>query len=486
MALVDNYKIRIWADYLKRPYVWLGTALVLSFVLFKLLYPGANYIPDSYSYIAAAYYNMKINIWPIGYSKVLRFISVFTHSQLVLVWMQYLFIQLSLFYLTRLLLSLSTVSRYTRYIVIASMFNPVVFYISNMITSDAFFIGLSILWFAQLLDILLFFKTRTLVFHVLVLALVFTFRYNGFFYPLISIGVIMLSAASKKEKLVSIFAMLFAIGFFITNTMNQYKDKSKVEQFSAFGGWQLAANSLYMYSHLSPDNGKGMPADLHDLHAMVNKHLDSLNRVNRRPDSLLGVYYLWDDKAPLKSYLRTVWQKDTVTDYFIKYASLGNVFRKYGQYLILNHPAAYFKYFIMPNFKNFYVPPTEFLTEFNMRSDKVDTIAKVWFDLNSSHVKVPKTDYGLIAINYMPIIFALVNCFYFATCIGFFVLYGLIGKTNLHKLLYLTIMIWAINLVFSVTASPIVLRYQVFPLYIFSLTAFIVFDLIITTMLKEE
>ena len=480
MALIDNYKTGIWTAYIKHPQVWLGAALLLSFLLFKRLYPAASFIPDSYSYIAAAFHNMKINIWPIGYSKVLRFVSVFTHSQLVLVWLQYLSLQLSLFYLVNRILAISPVNRYTRYLAIAVLFNPIVFYISNMITSDAFFIALSIVWFTQLLDLIFFFKSRTLWVHVLVLALVFTFRYNGIFYPMISIGVILLSAASRKAKITTICGILLANGAFILNTTDLYKEKTNTSQFSAFGGWQLAANSLYMYSHLPQESGKDLPADLQPLHAMVNKHLDSLNRLHSRPDSLLGIYYLWDDKAPLKSYLRTVWQKDSTTDYFVKYASMGNIFRRYGEYLIGHHPLAYFKYFIVPNFKAFYVPPPEFLAAFNMGSNKVDTLAQVWFDLNSKEVKVPKTDYGMIAIKLMPIVFALTNCFYLASCLGFFYLFGLFGWTNLHKLIYLTLLIASINMVFSITASPIVLRYQIFPLFVFSLTAFVVFDKVLS------
>lgn len=476
MALINNYKTNEWAAYIKQPQVWLGATLLLSFLLFKRFYPGASFIPDSYSYIAAAYHNMKINIWPIGYSKVLRFLSVFTHSQLVLVWLQYLSLQLSLFYLINRILAISAVSRNTKYIIIAVMFNPIVFYISNMITSDAFFIALSIVWFAQVLDLIFFFKTRILWIHVLVLALVFTFRYNGFFYPIISIGVILFSAAGRRAKIATICGILLTIGGFIVNTTDQYKEKTNTEQFSAFGGWQLAANSLYMYSHLPRESGQGMPADLHLLHAMVNKHLDSLNRLHSRPDSLLGIYYLWDEKAPLKSYLRTVWQKDTLTDYFIKYASLGNVFRRYGQYLILHHPVDYFKYFVVPNFRAFYVPPAEFLGEFNMGSNKVDTLAKIWFDLDAKPVSAPKVDYVMLIVKIMPLIFALTNCFYFASCLSFFYLFGLFGWTNLHKLIYLTLLIGLINMLFSITVSPIVLRYQVFPLFVFSLTAFAVFD----------
>src|SRR6186713_2289242 len=67
-------------------------AFLLQFILFKIRYPYANYMPDSYSYLEAAFTNADVNMWPVAYSKFLRLISVFTHSDKILIGVQFLFL----------------------------------------------------------------------------------------------------------------------------------------------------------------------------------------------------------------------------------------------------------------------------------------------------------------------------------------------------------------------------------------------------------
>ena len=70
-------------------------AFLLQFVIFKLDYPFANYMPDSYYYLEAAARNVDVNVWPVGYSKFLRVMSAVTHSDLVVTGLQYGFLQIS-------------------------------------------------------------------------------------------------------------------------------------------------------------------------------------------------------------------------------------------------------------------------------------------------------------------------------------------------------------------------------------------------------
>ncbi|HEY4335682.1 MAG TPA: hypothetical protein VGM89_07285, partial [Puia sp.] len=54
---------------------WLGFVLPLmaaEWIVFKLLYPYADYFTDSYSYIQAAVQRDAISFRPIGYSLFLR------------------------------------------------------------------------------------------------------------------------------------------------------------------------------------------------------------------------------------------------------------------------------------------------------------------------------------------------------------------------------------------------------------------------------
>ena len=71
-----------------------AAAVVAQFVIFKCLYPFAGFInADSYVYLQAAFLNLDINNYPVGYSKFLRVFSTLTRSDTALVAFQYAAIQ---------------------------------------------------------------------------------------------------------------------------------------------------------------------------------------------------------------------------------------------------------------------------------------------------------------------------------------------------------------------------------------------------------
>src|SRR6266700_1382887 len=69
--------------------------MVVELIIFKILYPFADFFSDSYSFIWAAKENMDVNLWPIGYSKFLRYFHFITHSDTALVSFQYFLVVLS-------------------------------------------------------------------------------------------------------------------------------------------------------------------------------------------------------------------------------------------------------------------------------------------------------------------------------------------------------------------------------------------------------
>jgi hypothetical protein len=71
-----RHRILLWAA---------AAAIVIQFAVFKYFYPYMSYIHgDSFSYLNAAYYNLRINTYMIGYSRFVRLVSVFTNSDAVL------------------------------------------------------------------------------------------------------------------------------------------------------------------------------------------------------------------------------------------------------------------------------------------------------------------------------------------------------------------------------------------------------------------
>ncbi|HVU95509.1 MAG TPA: hypothetical protein VHE34_09805 [Puia sp.] len=439
---------------------------IAAFIWLKVLYPFPNFLPDSYSYLTAAYNNQSINIWPIGYSMFLRLFSSFTRSDTALVFSQYFLLQGCLLYFLLTLRYWLSPSKWTfRIMLICCVANPLSLLISNFVASDAVFASLSLIWLAQLLTIPFRPTINLLIRHAIVVVLAILVRHNALYYPFVSLACIAFAIKPIKIKLVGIAAMFTLVGSMAGHSLYHYRQLSGKAQFSAFGGWQLASNALYVYAHVEREDAvDDVPKPLQPLHRLVNLHLDSLKKLPFRPDLQLGIYYLWDEKAPLKEYLRQKWAKDSTTDLLTRWASMGPLYAKYGAWLIRRHSAGYLRYFIWPNLVRYYTPDPEFIHSYNMGSDSVEEIARFWFHYKSTRVHAATKDISLA--DAFPIVLALINVLFILSFIGFAFVGGFRdARFGLRRALLLIGVVWLINMGFSVLASPIVLRYQLFPLF---------------------
>jgi len=466
----DFFK-NIWNDKESRIYLILSVLMagVLLFVIIKL-YPFPNFLPDSYSYIDAAYNNVNINMWPVGYSKFLRFISVFNRSDTGLVIVQYSLLQLAILFFLFSIKYLLQPGKWTMRMLFAFLIlNPLWLYIANFVSSDALFATFSLLWITSLFWILYRPVGKMFIFHALVLGFVFSVRYNALYYPFISVLVVLLANGTIREKLLRIAIVIVPVGWFLLYTTLTFQDRLGVATFSPFGGWQMGSNALFMYAHVPPAKRGPVPKQFARIHSITIKHMDSLNRLKQRPDQELGIYYLWDDKAPLKLYLIDKYKKDSTTPYLKRWASVSNYYGQYGAWLIKQYPAEFLRYYIWPNFINYYSPPTEFLGMFNMTSDTVDPGAVSWFGYKSNKVHHFSKNKLIIITAIFPLLLAMINVIFFFGFIGFVVLGGFSKVSPYYRtVLWIMLLIWLSNLAFSVFASPIVLRYQAFP-FIFTL-----------------
>jgi len=437
--------------------------LVLQFCILKMFYPYANYMPDSYYYLEAAWNNSDINTWPVGYSKFLRVFSAITRSDLALVFFQYIFLQGAILYFTYTLIYFLKPSKLIQYILLSFfILNPIILFTSNYISADALFTGLSLIWAVQLIWLLVAPTPKRIWLQAIILLLAFTVRYNALFYPFIAAGVLLLAKISWRSKLVGIGLTAILLGAFIWHNGNKYQQLSGHRQFSGFGGWQLAANGLFAYSHVKGDK-EAVPAKFTLLQKVVRKHLDSLDHVKLRPDSTLGIYYLWS--GPLREYVKLRWKNDTITPYFKQWATVAPLYAEYGQYLIRKHPAAYFKYFILPNAENYSVPPPEFLNVYNMGRDTVNSIAQQWFGYKSTRIKRVSKDISFMT--YLPTLQTIVNIALLGGLIGFLIMKGHRRSSKAFmQITGLVMAIWFCNMAFSILASPIVLRYQIFAMVV--------------------
>jgi protoporphyrinogen oxidase len=281
-----------------------ATVLLIQFAILKKEFPFVSFMPDSYNYLASAYHNAEVNMWPIGYGKFLRFFSLFTHSDTLLALTQYFVLELSMLYFSMVLFALLKPARPIKYIIIVFLLiNPGLAIVSNYVSSDAIFTALSLVWFIQLISIYKAKNKRAIFIQAVLLFILISFRYTAIYYPIIAIIVLLLTKLNWRTRVIGITVTILFPLLFVWHTSNKYKEITGIRQFSPFGGWQMASNALTMYRYNTNLSGYHVPNKYKDFHALVTKHLDSLNHLKVRPDTTFGIYYLWDERAPMRAYM---------------------------------------------------------------------------------------------------------------------------------------------------------------------------------------
>lgn len=456
----------LWHDHFNRRLLIIsGIVIVIQFTFFKIMYPFASFInADSYNYLQVAYTNTSIGLYPVGYSNFLRLFSVFSNSDTALVACQYLLLQSCGLTLVLSLFHFFKPSTFVKIVVSAFVVvNPLFLYISNYVSSDALFISLSLIWFALLLWLIDRTEIWLLIAQVIVLFLAFTVRYYGMFYPLIAILAITLSKHKLIIKMIGMLGSILVIYAFMWHTSNQYKELTGVKDFSPFSGWQLANNALYAYRYVDNAAAKPVPERFRKLDQMVRHYFDTSRDLSIHPEEMLlaNTFYMWDARSPLKQYMKGLSKADSNNKSFYLWATLGPIYADYGKYLIRQYPTTFLNYYLWPNALKYFVPPVEYLGMYNMGRDTVADIAKTWFHYSTNKIKSNFNNFDVNVLNFYPVFSGILNVLFLFSLIFYVLLYGLRSKTAL-----LLASFWLANFSFSVFASSIALRYQVFSLSI--------------------
>jgi len=452
-------------------------SMILQIIIFKVLYPYADFCSDSYSYIYAAATHQGVSIWPIGYAKFLGLFHLITSSDTALVVFQYLFVQLSAaYFFFTILYFYKPTDLICTIIFIFLFFNPLILYVSNYVSSDALFLGLSLIWLTQLIRMINSPRPYQVFTHALIIAIAFTVRYNAMYYPFITVIALLLSKHKWLFKIVGIVLPLLLIAIFVDYTRNRAYELTGAKQFSVFGGWQMANNALYMYPHIQVQ--EPVPAACQPFHEVVKHYFKIAPEELKEVSPKQGAFYIKFSHAPLKQYLAENfdYKKDT-TDGVAAWGSVAPVYGEYGSFLIKQHPIAFAQYFLWPNSFNYILPPLEKLEVYNLGDEHVSSIAKYWFHYPHSKVKaISFTAQGRLLFLF-PTIFMAINIVLIGGIIWWLFEKGL-KKSDLH-FIYAVILVSAlllINAAFGILASPIVFRYQVFPMIIFFSFILLIFE----------
>jgi hypothetical protein len=452
-----------------------AAAIIIQFAVFKYLYPFANYIhDDSFVYLDAAYENSTINFYPIGYPKFLRLISVFAKPDLVLVSLQYLLIQCSILFLLFTIFYFYKAGRVTQALLLCIMvFNPLLLYLANMVSSDGLFLALSMTWFALLLWIIYKSSNTIICWHAFVIFAAFTVRYNALIYPFIAALAFGLSKLSLLKKLTGWGLGLLLISWFVGFSMFQYKKFTGYWQYSPFSGWLLANNAIYAYREVDSADREPMPLKFRALNNMVRNFNDMYPPIPFDKD---GTAYMWRQDFPLMQYCDSLFKKNAAALQFKMWASMGPVYSSYGWHIIKKYPRHFLRYFTWPNFQKFCAPPLGYLRPYNTYLPTVQESAVKWFGYTSNQVKTrTKSGQAWILEDY-PFLICIIYMIMLLMFLSYLLLKGWQYSPSFNKSIILAGFVWIANAVFTTIASPVELRFQAFPVLLSTTFSLLLID----------
>lgn len=458
----------IWKEKINRLFLLMALAgTTLQFIIFKQYYPYPDFFSDSYSYLFAAHANLDVSIWPIGYSKFLRWFHFLTYSSTALTAFQYFLVELgALYFFFTFLFLFNPVKKASITLFLFLFFNPLFLYISNYVNSDPLFASLSLIWFTQLLWILHKPRIYHLFLQGIILFLCFTVRNNAYYYPIIAAIVFILSRQSWKLKLSGILWPFLFIIPFIIHTRNAAYKMTGFKQYSLFTGWQLANNALYMRGHITVDSNQ-----LPSKGSRILNNIAEIYFHNRAPEfdeylsAYVANYFIRQPNAPLKEFFSTYFNPTDDYEIIIAWAQASIIFEQYGSYLIKKYPLKFTQYFLWPNTKNFFISPLEKLEIYNLGQDEVNAIAQTWFNFKSTSItSFSKEVQGKILFLY-PMIFLFINLYFLINLYIWFKKFKVRHITPSYTpYLLLASSYWVLNFGFSVFATMNVLRYQFTPM----------------------
>jgi hypothetical protein len=455
---------------------------LIQFIIFKLLYPFPDFFSDSYSYLYAAQANLDVSIWPIGYSKFLRLFHALSHSDTALIAFQYFLLELSAACFFFTILYFYHPSKLNRIILFFFLFcNPLFLYLSNYVNSDPLFAALSLLWFANLLWVIHSPKRYLIITQAILLFFCFTVRNNAYYYPLIAIVAFLLSNFNWKLKATGIvLPFLFIIPFVLYTREAAYK-MTGARQFSLFTGWQLANNALYAWEFM--DSATNLPSQCIELDKMTRRFYSHVSSTfHRHISDYVGNFFIRRPYSPLKLYMDKHYKVSDNYNYIIAWGKSSAVFADYGSHLIEHNPGAYFWEFVLPNSKNYFLPPLEKLEIYNEGNDYIDLITMKWFHFRSTDVSsISKSAQGKI-LYVFPILFMVMNLFILATLtVSWFQNKHLAVTPSSKRFLIIASVFLLANFGFCLCATVVVLRYQISPMVVC-----LTFSLLLTQWLDKK
>jgi hypothetical protein len=115
-----------------------------------------------------------------------------------------------------------------------------------------------------------------------------------------------------------------------------------------------------------------------------------------------------------------------------------------------------------------------------MGIDSINPMAQAFFNLPGKKVRTAFHDLKVNILDYYPILSGSITVIFLLSLLAFSILRGTRIEPEYRPLLWLAGGFWVVNFGFSVYASPVALRFQIFPLLIFITTSAIILEQLYT------
>ncbi|MBC9931766.1 hypothetical protein [Chitinophaga qingshengii] len=432
----------------------------LKAIIFKRFYPDLDFTSDTAFYVSAAIKNSSCGIWPIGYAKFLWLFHQFSSSETALFVVQYALLEFSviLFYFSCLYLFRTT--RYFKWgFFLFMMVNPLFLFISNYVIADALFTSLTIIWVTTLIWMIDNHKNALYILQGLILSILFTIRYNAVFYPIVMIAAILPGKLNLYKKAISILIPVLLITAFINFTQSQTYKQTGKSVFAVFGGWQLLNNAMYMLQYNNTDT-INTPREFRQINLLTFNYIDSLQKAQTYLSPKNGSVFMWHTDGPLKQLMRSSRNNPSDTSNpFKTWAIMTKQYQRYGQYLIKKYPLDFLHHYVFENALIYFFPSPEVLQTYLRPGTDMNTVNNELSSLFGNvrtTIKSPDTKLQGDIMSFFPWI---IIAAHLILIVQIFWIYPKVEKRT--KFTYLFSVFLLTNFLFSIFASPIVLRYQI-------------------------
>ncbi len=458
--------------------IWFILSCLVGIVYFFIsnkLFPFPNLYPDSYTYIECANKNILVNFRPVEYSKFIIFFKQFSATHTALIIAQYAFFLISNLFLFLTLLYTLKMSKLAKYALFTFLFiNPVYILTSNAVLSDPFFSSIAVIWVTVLIWLLL--KPHLLLFVLQLIATLFLFklRYHGIIFPVLFTITCFFIPYNNWLKTLFVAINVVALFFIVKETTDINEDQTYTRTFSAFSGWQMANNALYVLQNkeVSIDTTAFDKLDnnrFKDFAVYLKTYLDTVK--NPIASKLVNGAYIWNEASPLKKYLLVYLRKhekeffvdaNNQISYFEIWQLMGPIYSKVGQEVIMQHPAIYFKNFIKPNIAAYFNSDLEAYQEYCTNKDTIQSSVTDYYHYSNIKIEKKSKETYKTLIAPFPRLFLFSNILFYISLIVYLVVFWKKWNPVFIKILALFILLYLINLGFISLLAPTVFRYHIF------------------------